>query len=63
MWSLRADRASRHIGNGKAMTLIHNPDAANPVPVGLLPSYDEYVATPNGADEYKLEQVTGLLRR
>lgn len=51
------------IGNAKATAVVHNPEAANPLPVGLLPAYDEYVAIPNGPDEYRLDRTAGLLRR
>lgn len=51
------------IGNGKPMAVVHNPEAANPVSVGLLPAYDEYIATPAGSGEYALEQRPGRLQR
>lgn len=51
------------IGNAKALAVVHNPEATNPLPVGLLPAHDEYVATPDGPDEYRLDRIAGLLRR
>ncbi|HEY4211564.1 MAG TPA: hypothetical protein VGM84_08800 [Steroidobacteraceae bacterium] len=50
------------IGNAKPLGVIHNPEALNPMPVGLLPSQDEYVARANGPDEYVLERMDGTLR-
>ncbi|MGH7944713.1 MAG: hypothetical protein ACREF9_06870 [Opitutaceae bacterium] len=61
IWALDVDE-SWVIGNTKAMAVVHNPDAETPVPVGLLPSYDEYVATPDGPDEYRLDRIAGRLR-
>ncbi len=49
------------IGNMKPMAVIHNPDAANPLPTKLLPCHHEYLATPSGAGEYALETHDGLL--
>ena len=48
------------IGNMKPMAVIHNPIAANPIPPGLLPAHDEFIATPDG-DEYVLERQDGRL--
>ncbi len=48
------------IGNAKPIAVVHNPNATNPVLVGLLPSYEEYVATPNG-EEYILSRNDGRL--
>ena len=50
------------IGNTKALAVIHNPQATNPLPVGVLPAFEEFVATPNG-DEYVLERRPGRLAR
>lgn len=49
------------IGNMKPMAVVHNPIAANPIPAGLLPAHDEFVATPDGNDEYLLERRDGRL--
>lgn len=46
------------IGNVKASAVVHNPEAQVKVPVGLLPAYDEYLATPD-AEGYLLERQTG----
>ena len=50
------------IGNVKSIAVIHNPEAANPLPLHLLPSYDEYVATSDGIDAYRLDQFDGRLK-
>lgn len=60
IWAADIDE-SWVIGNVKPMAVIHNPDATNPLPAGLLPSYDDYFATPDGPDEYRLDRVTGRL--
>lgn len=49
------------IGNMKPQAIVHNPAAANPVPVGLLPAFNEYVATLVNADEYELRTLAGIL--
>jgi hypothetical protein len=46
-------------GNMKAMAVIHNPAATNPLPVGFLPSHDEYVATRESNDEHRLDRLRG----
>ena len=48
------------IGNSSPMAIIHNPNAANPIPLGLLPADWEYVASKN-ADEYVIERLPGRL--
>lgn len=60
IWAADLD-ASWVIGNAKPMAVVHNPGAARPVPLGLLPAQDEYVATPNGPDELTLERRPGRL--
>jgi type I restriction enzyme S subunit len=51
------------IGNAKPMALIHNPNATVPVAPGLLPGEWDFVASPNGPDEYLLERRSGRLSR
>lgn len=58
IWATDVDE-SWVIGNMKPMAVIHNPGATNPLPVGLLPAQDEFVATANGPDEYVLERRDG----
>lgn len=62
IWAADIDE-SWIIGNTKAMAVVHNPQAVTPVPVGLLPAYDEYVATADGADEFRLDRIAGSLRQ
>lgn len=60
IWAVDVDGTSA-IGNSEPMAVVHNPNAANPIPTGLLPAYDEYVATPIGTDEYELNRLEGKL--
>lgn len=60
IWAADMDDGSV-LGNGKPMAVVHNPNAANPLSVGLLPAHDEYVATAAGTGEYALEQRPGRL--
>lgn len=48
------------IGNGKPTAIIHNPNAVNPLPEGLLPAIWECVAVDIG-DGYQLERRPGRL--
>jgi hypothetical protein len=59
IWATDVDE-SWVIGNMKPMAVIHNPIAANPIPAGLLPAQDEFIATPDG-DECVLERRDGRL--
>lgn len=45
----------------RPMAIVHNPIASRPLPVGLLPAQQEYVAVPDG-DRYLLETRDGRLR-
>lgn len=45
------------IGNGEPMSVIHNPNALNPVSKGFLPADSEYIATPVSNNEYLLEKI------
>jgi type I restriction enzyme S subunit len=60
IWATDLD-ATWIIGNAKPMAVVHNPGAARPVPLALLPAQEEYTATPNGPDEYALERRPGRL--
>ena len=51
IWAVELDGSSV-IGNREPTTVIHNPLATNPVPLGFLNADDEYVAVKNGDDEY-----------
>jgi hypothetical protein len=58
-----ADLDGSHIiGNAKPTAVVHNPNAANPVPAGLLPANWDYVASEHGDEEYLLERRPGRLR-
>jgi hypothetical protein len=57
-----ADLDGSHIiGNAKPTAVIHNPNAANPVPPGLLPAYWVYLTSEHGNEEYLLERRPGRL--
>jgi len=43
------------------LAVIHNPEAAQALQVGLLPSHYEFVATPAMNDEYALQRRPGRL--
>jgi hypothetical protein len=61
IWAVDVDGTSAN-GNSEPMAVVHNPNADNPIPVGLLPAHDEYVAISNGAEEFKLNRVDGRLK-
>ncbi len=46
------------IGNSEPMTVVHNPNAINPISVGFLPTDDEYVAIPINSDEFELKRIS-----
>lgn len=50
IWAVELDGSSA-IGNQERTAVIHNPLAANPLPLGFLNADDEYVAVESG-DEY-----------
>lgn len=58
IWATDIDE-SWVFGNMKAMAIVHNPTAINPVQVGFLPSHDEYVATLESNDQYRLDRLRG----
>lgn len=60
IWAVEVDGTSI-IGNSEPMTVVHNPYAANPIPIGFLPAHDEYVARPVGEDEFELDRIDGCL--
>ncbi len=60
IWATDVDEAWV-IGNMKPMAVIYNPEAINPLPVGLLPSYDDYIATADAPGGYRLDRVRGPL--
>lgn len=46
------------VGNSEPMTVVHNPNAINPIPTGLLPAIDEFVATPINSNEFEINKIT-----
>lgn len=62
IWASDIDGTSA-IGNPKPMAIVHNPSASSPLPIGLLPAQDEYIATPSGVNEFSLDRRPGLLDR
>lgn len=61
IWAVDVDGTSA-VGNSEPMSVIHNPNALNPIPTGYLPAHDEYVATPIGAEEFELNRLEGCLK-
>ena len=59
IWAMDIDE-SVLIGGYVDCCVVHNPNAANRLPVGLLPAQTEYVAT-RVADGYDLKEVAGQL--
>jgi hypothetical protein len=51
IWAVDIDGTS-----AEHMAVIHNPNAINPIPTGLLLAHDEFVATPIGTEEYELKR-------
>lgn len=45
-----------------ALAVVHNPEANNPIPLGLLPAQAEYLPVSQG-DEYLLDRKPGRLAR
>lgn len=45
------------IGNTESMSIIHNPNAVNPIPLDFLPSDSEYASKPYGQDEIQVYKV------
>ncbi len=60
IWAVDVDGTSS-IGNLEPLTVIHNPNATNPIPTGFIPARDEYVATPINNEVFQLNKQNGLL--
>lgn len=60
IWGVDIDGTSS-VGNSEPMVVVHNPNAVNPISTGYLPAHSEYVATPNGENEYLLQRIDGNL--
>lgn len=50
------------LGNPRPMVVVHNPYAANPISVALLPAFDEYVLTVQG-ETGSLDRLDGRLNK
>jgi hypothetical protein len=48
------------IGNHQPSAIIHNPCAANPIPVGFLPANEEFHALPSGEDCWTFGHVSSI---
>lgn len=48
------------IGNHQPSAIIHNPCAANPIPVGFLPASEEFHALPSGEDCWTFGHVGSI---
>lgn len=60
IWAIDADEGTLR-GKIPRSAVVHNPIATNPVPTGLLPAQDEYVARTLDDDHYQLERIAGRL--
>jgi len=60
IWAVDIDGTSS-AGYSEPMVVVHNPDAVIPIPTGFLPAHAEYVAIPNGINEYILQRIDGNL--
>lgn len=60
IWATDIDEGSI-LGNAKPMAVVHNPNAANPIPQEFLPANWDYVASECGEDEYVLDRRAGRL--
>jgi type I restriction enzyme S subunit len=58
IWATDFDECSV-VGNERALAVVHNPLALNPIPALLLPSWSEYVATKLERDEMSLDKIPG----
>ncbi|TIO06362.1 hypothetical protein [Mesorhizobium sp.] len=56
IWAIDADEGTL-LGKVPPSAIVHNPLATNPVPTGLLPAQDEYVARILDEDNYQLERI------
>lgn len=56
IWAVDLNGGSA-IGNNEPMTVVHNPNAINPIPTGFLPAIEEFVATPINSEEYEINKI------
>lgn len=62
IWAVDMD-GSAAIGNWEPMVVVHNPNAKNPIPTGLLPAQYEYVGMRISEEEFQLEKQRGRLHQ
>ncbi|WP_417433471.1 hypothetical protein [Hoeflea sp.] len=60
IWAIDADEGTL-MGKIPRSAVVHNPLTTNPVPIGLLPSQDEYIARTLDDENYQLERIQGRL--
>jgi hypothetical protein len=60
IWAADFDDCSV-ISNEKALAVVHNPLALNPIPVHLLPVWSEYMTTELDGNELRLDRRPGSL--
>jgi len=61
IWAVDLEGTSA-LGNIEPMAVIHNPNALTRIPTGFLPAHDEYVATPDGSENFIVSRIDGRLR-
>jgi len=61
IWAVDLEGTSA-LGNIEPMAVIHNPNAQTRISTGFLPAYDEYVAKPDGSDNFIVSRIDGRLR-
>ncbi|MGU3495747.1 hypothetical protein ACLBXM_17035 [Xanthobacteraceae bacterium A53D] len=59
VWAIDVDERAL-LGKAAASAVVHNPLASSPLPLGLLPALEEFVARPVDDDHYQLDRVDGL---
>ena len=62
IWAVDMDGTAA-IGNSEPMVVVHNPNADNPIPTGLLPAQYQYVATRIPDEQFRLDRLPGRLYR
>lgn len=58
VWATDIDEFSL-LGYSAKMVVVHNPLAVNPIPSGLLPALEEYVAVALDEENYRLDRIKG----
>jgi type I restriction enzyme S subunit len=60
IWATDVDEFSI-LDRAPSMAVVHNPEALNPIPLGLLPAQNEYVARVLDEERYQLDRVVGRM--